>query len=357
MISIIEREIVDKYHWIERDDFLDLLAVAQSLPGILAVNIATAVGDKLRGTRGSIIASAGTILPSFLIILAIAIFLTPDMIKNNRVISSIFMGIRPAVVALIIAPVLTSAKAAKIGLKTVWIPLVVALMISLDLGFISNPILYILFGGFGGFLSGGYPANTALKPYSAPYSPIHPHNPITPYTPKTCKSTSNSYSLHKDRHLRIRRRLRHAFACGKGGGSSRMDLGNHVYRHSGDLSDDTQSSESIPPLISASSLRSRKPEFSGIGWGLIGSILATLAVTVPSFFLVLYSAHFIRRHNESGAVKAVFSGLRPVVVGLIASAAIMLMNAANFNPNGITRQMWMNIAICAVAFCLAYFSR
>lgn len=152
MISIIEREIVDKYHWIERDDFLDLLAVAQSLPGILAVNIATAVGDKLRGTRGSIIASAGTILPSFLIILAIAIFLTPDMIKNNRVISSIFMGIRPAVVALIIAPVLTSAKAAKIGLKTVWIPLVVALMISLDLGFISNPILYILLGGFGGFL-------------------------------------------------------------------------------------------------------------------------------------------------------------------------------------------------------------
>ena len=152
MISIIEREIVDKYHWIERDDFLDLLAVAQSLPGILAVNIATAVGDKLRGTRGSIIASAGTILPPFLIILAIAIFLTPDMIKNNRVISSIFMGMRPAVVALIIAPVLTSAKAAKIGLKTVWIPLVVALMISLDLGFISNPILYILFGGFGGFL-------------------------------------------------------------------------------------------------------------------------------------------------------------------------------------------------------------
>lgn len=152
MISIIEREIVDRYHWIERDDFLDLLAVAQSMPGILAVNIATSVGDKLRGARGSIIASLGTILPSFLIILAIAIFLTPDIIKNNRVISAIFMGIRPAVVALIIAPVITSAKAAKLTLKTVWIPLVVALMISLDLGFISNPILYIILGGFGGWL-------------------------------------------------------------------------------------------------------------------------------------------------------------------------------------------------------------
>lgn len=98
------------------------------------------------------------------------------------------------------------------------------------------------------------------------------------------------------------------------------------------------------------------PALSGIGWALLGSCLATLAVTIPSFFLVLYSAHFIRRHNESGAVKAVFSGLRPVVVGLIASAAILLMNNANFNPRGVTWQLWMNIAICAVAFCLAYFS-
>lgn len=152
MISIIEREIVDKHHWIERDEFLDLLAIAQSLPGILAVNIAASVGDRIKGGKGSMVASLGTILPSFLIILLIAIFLTPDMIKNNRVISSIFMGIRPAVVALIIAPVITSAKAAKLKWKTVWIPFVVALMISIDMGFISNPILYILLGGLGGFL-------------------------------------------------------------------------------------------------------------------------------------------------------------------------------------------------------------
>ncbi|MDE5712878.1 MAG: chromate transporter, partial [Muribaculaceae bacterium] len=138
--------------WIERDDCLELLAIAQSLPGILAVNIATAVGDKIKGGKGSVAAAAGTILPSFLIILFIAIFLTPETIKNNKVISSIFMGIRPAVVALIIAPVLTSAKAAKLQWKTVWIPLVVALMISIDQGFISNPILYIILGALGGFL-------------------------------------------------------------------------------------------------------------------------------------------------------------------------------------------------------------
>ena len=106
MISIIEKEIVDKHHWIERDEFLDLLAIAQSLPGILAVNIATSIRDRLKGMKGGIVAATGTILPSFIIILAIAIFLTPDAIKENRALSSIFMGIRPAVVALIIAPVL-----------------------------------------------------------------------------------------------------------------------------------------------------------------------------------------------------------------------------------------------------------
>ena len=152
MISVIEKEIVDRHGWIEREEFLDLLAIAQSMPGILAVNIATAIGDKIGGMKGSIVASLGTILPSFLIILAIAIFLTPETIKNNRVLSAIFMGIRPAVVALIIAPVVTSAKAARLTIKTVWIPLVVALMISLNLGVASNPIIYIILGGRGGYL-------------------------------------------------------------------------------------------------------------------------------------------------------------------------------------------------------------
>lgn len=150
MISIIEREVVDKRRWIEREEFLNQLALAQSLPGILAVNISVAVGDKMAGKRGGVVAALGTILPSYFIILTIAIFLTPDIIKNNHVISAIFMGIRPAVVALIIAPVITSAKAASLTLKTVWIPLLVALMISIDCGWISSPILYVVLGAAGG---------------------------------------------------------------------------------------------------------------------------------------------------------------------------------------------------------------
>ena len=152
MISLIEREVVENRKWIGREEFLDLLAVAQSLPGILAVNISVAVGDRLRGVKGSIAAALGTIMPCFLIILAIAVFLTPEVIQNNHVVSAVFRGIRPAVVALIIAPVITTAKASGIGWKTVWIPIVVALLIWSHWPVVSNPILYIIIGGAAGFL-------------------------------------------------------------------------------------------------------------------------------------------------------------------------------------------------------------
>ena len=152
MISIMEREIVDRHSWLERDEFLDLLAVAQSMPGILAVNTSTVAADRLRGLQGRVAASLGTILPSFVIILCIAIFLTPDAIKNNAVLSRIFKGIRPAVVALIIAPVLTTARAAGITWKTVAIPAAVALLIYSGLPVVSNPIIYIVLGGVCGWL-------------------------------------------------------------------------------------------------------------------------------------------------------------------------------------------------------------
>lgn len=152
MISIIEKEIVDKKRWVTKEEFLDLLAVAQSIPGILAVNMAVAVGDKIRGRRGAIISALGTIIPSFSMILFIAIFLTPDMIKNNETLNNIFRGIRPAVVALIIAPVFKTAKVAKIGWKTVAIPIVIALLIWSKLPYVSNPIIFIVLGGLVGYL-------------------------------------------------------------------------------------------------------------------------------------------------------------------------------------------------------------
>ena len=147
MIPLIEREVVDKQNWIKREDFVDALAIAQSLPGVLAVNISILIGNKLRGLTGCLMATLGTILPSFLIILAIAIWFVQTY--DNPVVERIFKGIRPAVVALIVSPVFSTAKTARINIKTVIIPIIVAL--SIWLGGVS-PIWFVLLGAIGGIL-------------------------------------------------------------------------------------------------------------------------------------------------------------------------------------------------------------
>ena len=102
MVPLIQDEIVDKRKWIDKEDFIDLLALTQSVPGIFAVNIAIFIGYKLRKFRGALAMALGTILPSFFIILAIALFF--QQFKQYPIVENIFKGIRPAVVALIAAP-------------------------------------------------------------------------------------------------------------------------------------------------------------------------------------------------------------------------------------------------------------
>lgn len=151
MVPLIENEIVTKRKWIAQEDFVDLLAIAQSSPGILAVNISIFIGYKLRGIRGSLITALGTILPSFLIILAIALFF--HNFKDNATVERIFRGIRPGVVALIAAPTFKMGRSAKINRYNTWIPVASALLIWL-LGF--SPIWIIVTAGAGGFLWGRY---------------------------------------------------------------------------------------------------------------------------------------------------------------------------------------------------------
>ncbi|MDE5579184.1 MAG: chromate transporter [Alistipes sp.] len=108
MIPLIEREVIDRRGWVARQEFLDLLTLAQSVPGPISLNTAVFVGYRMRGLRGALAALAGTILPSFLIILLIALFFAD--IRQNPVVDAAFKGMRPAVVALIIGPVISLAR-------------------------------------------------------------------------------------------------------------------------------------------------------------------------------------------------------------------------------------------------------
>lgn len=103
MVPIIEEEMVEKNKWMTEDEFLDVLAMAQSLPGPLAVNTATFVGYRLKKTKGAAICCLGTVLPSFLIILIIASLLRT--FYDHPMVTQFFMGVRPAVAGLIMTAV------------------------------------------------------------------------------------------------------------------------------------------------------------------------------------------------------------------------------------------------------------
>lgn len=151
MISIIENEIVEKQKWISKDEFVDLLAVAQTCPGVFAINISTFIGYKLRKTPGAFCTSLGTALPSFLIILLIATLFHSFM--DVSWVAAIFRGIRPAVVALIAVPTFTLAKSVKINFANCWIPILTALLIAY-LG--VNPIYVLIAAAAGGYLYGKF---------------------------------------------------------------------------------------------------------------------------------------------------------------------------------------------------------
>lgn len=146
MLPLMEQELVDRHNWLTREDFLDIVAVAQAAPGIMAANVAILTGYRLARTWGSICAAAGAALPSFVIILLIAVFFRAY--QDNPIVLRIFKGVRPAVVALIAVPVFRLAKAADITWKTIWIPLAAALLVWL---FKVSPVYIILAAGLGGY--------------------------------------------------------------------------------------------------------------------------------------------------------------------------------------------------------------
>ena len=149
MIPLMEQEIVDRRGWLSREEFLNQLALSQSMPGVLAVNMATGLGYRLRGLRGAFSAIAGNIVMPVLFIITLAMIFRH--FRDNPFVERFFMGVRPAVVALIAAPVFRLAQSAKVTWATCWIPILAALLIWL---FDVSPILVILAAVVLGFVYG-----------------------------------------------------------------------------------------------------------------------------------------------------------------------------------------------------------
>lgn len=137
MIVAIKKELVER-KWLNDEDFVDIITLAQTAPGLFAVNIAILTGHRLRGTKGSVIATVASCLPPFLIILLVDMFFTS--FKDNEYVIKAFKGIRPVVVALIGIPMIDMLKATKMR----WWSWIIVISSMLLVCFLSVSPIYIL---------------------------------------------------------------------------------------------------------------------------------------------------------------------------------------------------------------------
>ena len=143
MLSLIQNEVVVQHAWMTNTTFTDIVAVSQMTPGPIAINTSVFIGYKVRGLRGAATAAFGAVLPSFLIILIVAIFFAG--IRHNVIVDAAFKGMRPAVVALIAVPVLSLARGMHPAL---WVVVVLVALAVWGLGW--SPVLLIIAGAVAG---------------------------------------------------------------------------------------------------------------------------------------------------------------------------------------------------------------
>jgi chromate transporter len=145
MIPIIQYEVVNRRKWLSEQEFVELLTIAQAAPGPISLNTAVFVGYKCKGYKGALAAILGVVLPSFVIILLIAIFFAG--IRNNIWVDAAFKGMRPAVVALIVAPIVGLTK----GMH--WRGVSIALATAVVVWYFGfSPIWLLIAGAIGGVL-------------------------------------------------------------------------------------------------------------------------------------------------------------------------------------------------------------
>lgn len=139
MIPLIEREVVDKNKWFSHDEFMDQFTLAQMVPGPFSLNTAVFVGYKLRGFWGAFVSVVGLVIPSFVILLLIAVYLSG--FRDNEYVTAAFRGMRPAVLALIAVPCISFMK----GMQ--WWKILLALAAAFVIWYFGISPVYFLLGG------------------------------------------------------------------------------------------------------------------------------------------------------------------------------------------------------------------
>ena len=271
MIPLIEREVVYKNKWIDDEDFLDMISIAQSAPGLIAVNVAIFIGHRIAGIKGSIVATIGSVVPPFIIILLVAAVFTT--FKDNAAVQAVFKGIRPAVVALIAAPVIRMAIKNRLN----WITGTVAVAATALIAFLRiSPIWIIVAAAF--TFGGGYAMLSLIQ-----NQVVTVHQWLTP------EEFTDIVAISQ-------------MSPGPIGINSATYIGYSVPHAMG-----------FSPAISV-----------------LGSLTTTIAVVLPSYLLVLWICILFEKFKTNPYFASVLKVMRPVTIGMIAAAAIILITPYNF---------------------------
>lgn len=149
MIALIEEEVVTKKAWITDEEILDIIAIAETTPGPISVNASTYIGYKVGGIKGSILATLGVVLPSFIIISVLSVFIIK--FKENKIVDMVFKGIRSGIIVLIFNAAFRLTKKVP---KEIFTYAILILMVITTLIFKVNVILMLVISAALGILYG-----------------------------------------------------------------------------------------------------------------------------------------------------------------------------------------------------------
>lgn len=329
MISVVEREVVERRKWMRHDDMLDGISLASLLPGPVAVNLVTYAGYRMRGGPGALVSALGAVLPSFALIVALAI--AYFQFGQMPTVSKLFMGFIPAMAAIILLAAWNMGRKAIDDWRGAAIAVSAGLALLVIGGFYST-LGVILGSGLLGALwfrdNAPRPGADAV-PWLKPERPKSRPNPSLLAALSTFPWTASLTTFEPALTLKLLTVFGGMSMMLFGGGYVFIPLIQEIVVTGHGWVTQREFIDAIamgqitpgPILVSAAFIGLKVAGFAG-------AVAATIGIYLPPALLMIGSSAVLDRIKRSSAIQAVLKGVRPAVVGMIFAAVITVGSTA-----------------------------
>jgi chromate transporter len=336
LIAVVENHVVERRNWLTHDDMLDGVSLATVLPGPIAVNVIAYVGHRLRGLPGALVCAVGVILPAFLLMLALSVaYFAWGQIPA---VGKLFMGFIPAVAAIILVAALNMGRKTIRGVPEALISLSAAALMVWQ-GSFAVSLAIIVVSGTAGWLIFREQQSAAN---SKPGGKLKHPGKLLSVAVAPVAFTGSLLSVNTAMLAKLFMTFAGMSVFLFGGGYVFIPLmQSTVVQSTGWLTpqefvDAIAMSQIMPGPIVLSTVF--------IGYkvaGLAGAVAATLGIFLPPGILMIAGTHVLNRIKQSALIRAVLQGVRPAIIGMIASAVITVAMSAQHH--------WVSLLIFAAA--------